>query len=190
VKALLAEDQDFLRPLVQTVLQELLEAEMTEAVGAEKWTTLRVPHKGQPPQPWSNLQKILDTTPSLPCCAYLEGRLPASTAGYEQDLWPWLPGQGLWDESCCEVQNWPHELLEHALETTIGPLVDDVVEAVPHPEAALLTIGAAWALDEHELELEGDLTVVPDLIRRNLREVVAELAAARDMSRFHPSGPC
>jgi hypothetical protein len=51
VKALLAEDQDFLRPLVQTVLQELSEAEMTEAVGTEKWTTLRVPHKGQPPQP-------------------------------------------------------------------------------------------------------------------------------------------
>jgi putative transposase len=36
VKALLAQDQDFLRPLVQAVLQELLEAEMTEALGAEK----------------------------------------------------------------------------------------------------------------------------------------------------------
>jgi transposase-like protein len=36
VKALLAEDRDFLRPLVETVLQELLEAEMTEALGAEK----------------------------------------------------------------------------------------------------------------------------------------------------------
>jgi putative transposase len=36
VKALLAEDQDFLRPLVQAVLQELLEAEMTEALGAAK----------------------------------------------------------------------------------------------------------------------------------------------------------
>jgi putative transposase len=36
VKALLAEDQDFLRPLVETVLQELLEAEMTAALGAEK----------------------------------------------------------------------------------------------------------------------------------------------------------
>lgn len=36
VKALLAADQDFLRPLVQAVLQELLEAEMTEALGAEK----------------------------------------------------------------------------------------------------------------------------------------------------------
>lgn len=36
VKALLAADRDFLRPLVQTILQELLEAEMTEAIGAEK----------------------------------------------------------------------------------------------------------------------------------------------------------
>jgi transposase-like protein len=34
VKALLAQDQDFLRPLVQAVLQELLEAEMSEALGA------------------------------------------------------------------------------------------------------------------------------------------------------------
>ena len=36
VKTLLAEDRDFLRPLVQAVVQELLEAEMTEALGAEK----------------------------------------------------------------------------------------------------------------------------------------------------------
>ena len=36
VKALLRQDQDFLRPLVQAVLQELLEAEMTEALGAAK----------------------------------------------------------------------------------------------------------------------------------------------------------
>ena len=36
VKALLAEDEEFLRALVLTALQELLEAEMTEALGAEK----------------------------------------------------------------------------------------------------------------------------------------------------------
>src|ERR687897_882547 len=36
VKALLAADRNFLRPLVQAVLQELLEAEMTEALCAEK----------------------------------------------------------------------------------------------------------------------------------------------------------
>jgi Transposase, Mutator family len=36
VKAVLAEDRDFLRPLVEAVLQELLEAEMTETLGAAK----------------------------------------------------------------------------------------------------------------------------------------------------------
>jgi putative transposase len=47
VKALLAGDRDFLRPLVQAVLQELLEAEMTEALGAEKGerTPLRLGHR-------------------------------------------------------------------------------------------------------------------------------------------------
>jgi putative transposase len=36
VKALLAEDEEFLRTLVRAALQEVLEAEMTEALGAEK----------------------------------------------------------------------------------------------------------------------------------------------------------
>jgi putative transposase len=36
VKALVAEDEEFLRALVRTALQEVLEAEMTEAPGAAK----------------------------------------------------------------------------------------------------------------------------------------------------------
>src|SRR5271165_7493556 len=36
VKALLAGDEEFLRALVRTALQEVLEVEMTEALGAEK----------------------------------------------------------------------------------------------------------------------------------------------------------
>jgi transposase-like protein len=36
VKAVLAEDEEFLRALVRTALQEVLEVEMTEALGAEK----------------------------------------------------------------------------------------------------------------------------------------------------------
>jgi hypothetical protein len=36
VKALLARDEEFLRALMLTALQEVLEAEMTEALGAEK----------------------------------------------------------------------------------------------------------------------------------------------------------
>jgi putative transposase len=47
VKALLAEDRDFLRPVVEAVLQELLEAEMTEALAAEKGerTPARLGHR-------------------------------------------------------------------------------------------------------------------------------------------------
>src|SRR6201997_1582254 len=36
VKQLLAADKEFLKPLIQTALQEVLEVEMTEALGAEK----------------------------------------------------------------------------------------------------------------------------------------------------------
>jgi putative transposase len=36
IKAMIAEEGDFLRPLVRTVIQEFLEAEMAEAVGAQK----------------------------------------------------------------------------------------------------------------------------------------------------------
>ena len=36
MKALLAGHEEFLRALVRTALQEVLEAEMTEALGAEK----------------------------------------------------------------------------------------------------------------------------------------------------------
>ena len=36
LKALVAEDEDFLRPIVQIAVQEFLEAEMNEALGADK----------------------------------------------------------------------------------------------------------------------------------------------------------
>ena len=36
IKAMMAEDGEFLRPMVRAVIQEFLEAEMTEAIGAEK----------------------------------------------------------------------------------------------------------------------------------------------------------
>ena len=36
IKAMIAEDGDFLGPVVRTVIQEFLEAEMAEAIGARK----------------------------------------------------------------------------------------------------------------------------------------------------------
>jgi hypothetical protein len=49
VKAVLAEDEEFLRALVRTALQEVLEAEMTEAVGA--------------------VPRVTPTAPSISCAA-------------------------------------------------------------------------------------------------------------------------
>ena len=37
VKELLQRDRDFLKPLVQSMVQELLEVEMTEQLGAERY---------------------------------------------------------------------------------------------------------------------------------------------------------
>ena len=36
IKAMIAEDGDFLGPVVRTVIQEFLEAEMAEAIGAQR----------------------------------------------------------------------------------------------------------------------------------------------------------
>jgi putative transposase len=36
IKALMSEDEDFLRPLMKAALQEVLEGEMSEALGADK----------------------------------------------------------------------------------------------------------------------------------------------------------
>ena len=36
IKAMMVGDSEFLRPMVKAVIQEVLEAEMVEAVGAEK----------------------------------------------------------------------------------------------------------------------------------------------------------
>jgi putative transposase len=36
IKTMMAEDGEFLRPMVRAVVQEFLEAEMAQAVGAEK----------------------------------------------------------------------------------------------------------------------------------------------------------
>jgi transposase-like protein len=41
IKAMMAEDGEFLRPLVHAVIQEFLEADMAEAVGAEKRACLK-----------------------------------------------------------------------------------------------------------------------------------------------------
>lgn len=58
--------------------------------------------------------------------------------------------RALWDEYCHEVQEGPHDLLQWAWEQTIKPFVDDVIERTPRHVAVLLSIFAAWELDDRD----------------------------------------
>ncbi len=89
----------------------------------------------------------------------------------------------LWDEYCHEVQNGPVRQLEWAWDLTIDQILGPVAENVPPYEGALLTIAALWDL---HAELPEDVTFDPDLIGRNLRRAVAEIAGKRDLARFDP----
>ncbi len=92
----------------------------------------------------------------------------------------------LWDEYCHKIQEGTDEPSEYAWEATITPFLTEIIENTPHEMAVLLTIGAEWCLGEEERQRLGDLASNPDLMRRYLAQVIAEMAAARDMSRFSP----
>ena len=68
IKAMMAEDGDFLRPIVRTVIEEFLEAEMTEAIGAQKGErvegALRLPKRLLPAQPdYAGRQTRVESSP-------------------------------------------------------------------------------------------------------------------------------
>jgi len=92
----------------------------------------------------------------------------------------------LWDEYCHKIQEGTDEPSEYAWEATITPFLTEMIENTPHEMAVLLTIGAESCLGEEESERLGDLASNPDLMQRYLGRVVAEMAAAQDMSRFSP----
>jgi len=95
----------------------------------------------------------------------------------------------LWDEYCHEAQNGPHELLENAWEMTIATVLDDVVEQVPRHSAVLLSIHAAWELDEHDAaKMLG--SVWPDGIKRLVQDGLGEKAGMRKLHHLGPWRDC
>ena len=93
--------------------------------------------------------------------------------------------KSLWDEYCHEVQDGPHAMLEGASNLNIDPFLDHVVEQVPHHVGVLLTIYAAWELDEHDdANLVGP--VWPDVIKRLVRDSLAKKAGMRSLHHLSP----
>src|SRR5262245_12814589 len=61
----------------------------------------------------------------------------------------------LWNEYCHEVQEGPHEPLESAWDLTITAVLDDIVERAPSHTRVLLSLFAAWELDEDDPSFAG-----------------------------------
>jgi len=93
----------------------------------------------------------------------------------------------VWDEYCHEVQHGPTDALADAWRNVIAPIIAWVVDPLPDEEAVLLSIGAAWDLDEFELDL-GDGVIAPELIRSNVLRYLDRIAMDRRMDRFSGHG--
>lgn len=100
--------------------------------------------------------------------------------------------KSLWDEYCHEVQEGPDDMPgpmdtspADAWQQTISPFIDDVVDNVPQHSAVLLSIAAAWELDDevHE-QLVG--AIDPDGIRKLVQDRIDERAGERSLQRFDP----
>jgi len=78
--------------------------------------------------------------------------------------------RSIWDEWCHEVQEGPHELLEHAMDDTILPLINKILESVPaHVEALFLIYVAGRApRGQGTAAREGHLQ---DVLRRELEQM-------------------
>ena len=94
----------------------------------------------------------------------------------------------VWDEFCHEVQNGPYELLEDAWQGTLDPILDGLVGGIATHEAVLLTIAAAWELEDGDPYFgTKEIPVAPNLIRQMLDRALASQADERDLEQFDPT---
>ena len=93
--------------------------------------------------------------------------------------------KSLWDEWCHEVQVGPHDLLDNAWAQTLCPILEDVINSVPRHAAVLLSVFAAWELDE-----DNDPSMIgsfwPDGIRRVLQDHLDQQARFRRLDHLGP----
>jgi hypothetical protein len=67
---------------------------------------------------------------------------------------------------------------------TLRPLLDDVIDNIPRHSAVLLSIFAAWELDEEDLDLVGAYS--PDGIRQVLQGQLNEAAGQWSLRHLGP----
>lgn len=95
--------------------------------------------------------------------------------------------KSLWDEYCHETQHGPHNSLESPWEKTLAPFLNDIIEKIPSHSAVLLTVYAAWELDEDLYNSSFVGIVSPDQIRQVLNGYLAKQAGIRNLQHLRPS---
>ncbi len=93
--------------------------------------------------------------------------------------------KSLWDERCHEVQEGPHDQLDSAWTQILCPIVDDVIDSLPRHAAVLLSVFAAWELNEdNDPNMIGSFW--PDGIGRVLQAQLDQQAGMRRLDHLGP----
>ncbi len=93
--------------------------------------------------------------------------------------------KSLWDERCHEVQEGPHDQLDDAWTEVLCPILDDVIDSLPHHVAVLLSVFAACELNqEHNPDLIGSFW--SDGVQRVLQAEVDRIAINRRLDHLGP----
>lgn len=91
--------------------------------------------------------------------------------------------KSLWDEYCYEMQQGPHEILDYAWDQTLEQILGGIVDSVPKCSAVLLSIYAAWDLDEEDdPALIG--TVWPDGMKQVIKNQLSKQASDRSLNHL------
>jgi hypothetical protein len=83
----------------------------------------------------------------------------------------------LWDEYRYEVQEGPHELLEHAWDVTLHPFFNEAIEMLSESEKALLYLASDEA-DELDEDAENSPSWNEDSLREELARALTDLASS------------
>lgn len=105
-------------------------------------------------------------------------RIPAS--GIFGDVYAY---KSLWDEYCHEMQQGPHEILHHAWDQTLDPIIDELIDRIPKHSAALLSQYSTLDIDEAE-DSDLDEAVWPEGMRVVLSKRLSEQAGLRNLEHL------
>lgn len=91
--------------------------------------------------------------------------------------------KSLWDEWCHEVQEGPHELLEWAWDSTLGPILEGAMDRIPQQARVLILRYAQWELSLNSGQDLRNLSDTESMLQL-LRERISSAASIRSIDHL------